>query len=60
MNIDVKYKDILLEALEDKMYQISLRLNDMKGMAMTEERKRLTRMQRQIEKLQHLISQVQE
>lgn len=57
MTIDVKYKEILLEALEDKMYKVSLQLNDLKGSAMTEERSRLTRLQRRIEQLQHLISQ---
>ena len=55
MKIDIKYKDILLDALEDRMYKVSMRLNGMRGQAMNRERKRWTRLQKEIERLQHVI-----
>jgi len=42
MTIDPKYKPILLEALEDMMYKLSLQLEPHKGKPLTGERKQLT------------------
>ncbi|GAB4231309.1 MAG: hypothetical protein Tsb0034_03590 [Ekhidna sp.] len=56
IELDPKYKPILLEALEDKMYQLSLHLEQYKGEPLSAERKSLTKKQAEIEKLQHIIS----
>lgn len=55
-NIDPKYKPILLEALEEMMYKLSLQLDALKGGPLTKERKALTEKQNMVEELQHLIS----
>jgi hypothetical protein len=54
--IDPKFKPLLLEALEDLMYKLSLQLKDLKGGPLTAERKALTEKQDQLEELQHMIS----
>ena len=54
---DIKNKDLLLEALEELMYKYSLKLADVKGDPMDKERKALTAKQKQLEALQHEISQ---
>ena len=56
MEIDKKYQDLLLEALEDLMYKTALELAKMKGKSLTKRRKELTDKQKEIERLQHLIS----
>jgi len=56
MTIDPKHKPVLLEALEDMMYKLSLQLEDQKGKPLTAERKVLTEKQNLVEELQHLIS----
>jgi hypothetical protein len=56
MDIDKKYKAILLEALEELMYKNSLELAKLKGQPMTKWRKDLTKKQKVIEELQHHIS----
>ncbi len=56
IQLDSSYRPLLLEALEDKMYKLSLQLNEMKGQALTERRKELTKKQKKLEELQHLIS----
>ncbi|GAA0194311.1 hypothetical protein GCM10009122_57700 [Fulvivirga kasyanovii] len=56
IKIDPKYKPILLEALEDMMYKLSLQLNDLKGKPLDKERKALTQKQTELEQLQHIIS----
>lgn len=56
LNIDQKYKPILLEALEDLMYKLSLQLEDLKGEPLTKERRDLTDKQNLLEELQHQIS----
>ena len=56
MNIDSKYKPLLLEAVEDLMYKLSLQLNELKGGPLTKERKELTDKQAMLEELQHFIS----
>ncbi|MEO1053225.1 MAG: hypothetical protein AAFX87_21515 [Bacteroidota bacterium] len=58
IKLDTQYQPILLEALEDMMYKISLQLDDLKGGPNTQQRKELTQKQAQIEELQHLISTV--
>ena len=49
-------KAILLEALEDLMYKLSLQLEDLKGGPLDKSRKELTEKQKKVEHLQHLIS----
>jgi len=49
-------KAILLEALEDLMYKLSLQLDDLKGGPLDKQRKELTQKQSKVEKLQHQIS----
>jgi len=56
MEIDLKYKEVLLEALEELMYKLSLQLEELKGQPLEKWRKELTEKQNQIEDLQHLIS----
>jgi hypothetical protein len=56
MEIDPKYKHILLEALQEMMYKLSLQLTQLKGGPLTKERKELSAKQSQVEELQHLIS----
>lgn len=58
--IDPKYKPLLLEAMEELMYKISLQLEDLKGGPLTKERKILTEKQIEAEKLQHIISTAEE
>lgn len=55
MKIDSKYKPLLLEALQDLMYKISLQQAKLKGQPLTRQRKSLTEKQNQIEELQHLV-----
>jgi len=56
MELDSKFKPILLEALEELMYKLSLQLDELKGGPMNRKRKELTAKQSKIEELQHLIS----
>ena len=56
LQIDPKYQPILLEALEELMYQLSLQLEEYKGKPLDKGRKQLTKKQALVEKLQHLIS----
>jgi len=56
IQIDSKYKSILLESLEDLMYKLSLQLEDLKGKPLDKQRKALTEKQAAIEELQHIIS----
>ena len=60
MKIDIKYKSILLEAMEELMYKLSLQLEDLKGKPLTKKRKELTKKQVDLEKLQHLISAIED
>lgn len=60
MNIEPKYHDLMLEALEDLMYKVSMQLNDLKGGPLNNERKHLTAKQHLIEELQHKISSAKE
>ena len=57
LELDPKYRPLLLEALEELLYKLSLQLEELKGGQMTKEREALSRKQRQIEKLQHEIFQ---
>lgn len=59
MTIDNKFRPLLLEALEDLMYKLSLQLEELKGGPLTEERKELTNKQVKLEELQHIISSME-
>ncbi|WP_425390747.1 hypothetical protein [Ekhidna sp.] len=56
MKITPENKAILLEALEDMMYKLSLQLDELKGGPLDKQRKELTKKQAHVEKLQHQIS----
>ncbi len=56
IELDPKYQPILLEAIEELMYKISLQLDDMKGGPLDRPRKELTQKQHELEKIQHIIS----
>ena len=56
INIDIKHQSLLLEALEELMYKLSLELNDLKGGPLDKRRKELTSKQKVVEQLQHEIS----
>lgn len=51
ISIDKKYKPILVEALNDYLYKVSLELNKLKGQPLTKRRKELSKKQRLIEEL---------
>jgi len=59
-HIDPKFKPLLLEALEDLMYKLSLQRDSLKGGPLTKERKDLTAKQDMLEELQHLISSMED
>ena len=56
IEIDPKFKNVLLESLEESMYKLSLQLDKMKGEPLTPNRKELTKKQTLLEELQHIIS----
>lgn len=56
LTLDSKFKPIMLEALEEYMFKLSLELESLKGQALTPYRKELTKKQEMVEQLQHLIS----
>jgi hypothetical protein len=56
MEVPDKYRPLLLEALEDLLYKVSLDLSKWKGKPLTSERRQLTKKQTEIENLQHLVS----
>lgn len=56
IELEPKYQPILLEALEELMYKLSLELDDLKGGPLDTRRKELTKKQQTVEKLQHAIS----
>lgn len=56
IEINQKYQPLLLEALEELLYKISLQQEDLKGQPMTKWRKELTKKQTAVEELQRLIS----
>lgn len=55
MKIDLKYQALLLEALEDLMYKLSLQVSALKG-STSKEFKDLVKKQAMIEEMQHIIS----
>jgi hypothetical protein len=55
MEIDLKYKSLLLEILEEKRYQLSLQLEKLKGKPNTADRKNLSDKQSKLETLQHIV-----
>ena len=56
MELEEHDRALLLEALEELMYKLSLELNDLKGGPLNARRKELTKRQKEVEKLQHTIS----
>jgi len=56
ISIDAKYKDVMHEAFSDYLYKISLELNEMKGQAMDNRRKELTKKQRLAEDLRRQLN----
>jgi len=58
MNLEIQAadKEILLEALSEMMFKLSLRLEEFKGKPNTKERKALSEKQMRLEALQHNIS----
>jgi hypothetical protein len=56
LQLDPKYKPLLLEALEDLMYKISMEQEKLKGKPMNKQRKELNKKQEYVEELQHLVS----
>ena len=59
INLQKEDKEILLEALGEMMFKISMRLEAFKGQPNTQERKELSKRQKRIEALQHNISILQ-
>ena len=55
INIPEKYKDLLLETIEESLYKIALDMDSLKGGPMTPQRKRLDKKQKSLEALQHEI-----
>lgn len=55
-SIDPIYLPLLLEAVEELLYKISLRLAELKGQPMTGERRELTQKQRRLEALLHQLT----
>ena len=55
IKIDDKYKAVLLESIEDRMYKLSLDLDKLKGQPLTKIRKELAKKQKLLEELQHII-----
>ena len=55
IEIDDKHKMLLLEAIEELMYKVSLQLASFKGKPLSKERKALTTKQNNLEKIQHKI-----
>lgn len=58
IEIEKKYQSILLEALEDMLYKLSLQLEDLKGQPLDTERKELSRKQELVEELQRVVLNV--
>ena len=56
IQIDSRYRSLLLEALTEMRYKISLQLETYKGQPMSQQRKELTRKQQEVEQLQYLLS----
>ncbi|MEQ8519626.1 MAG: hypothetical protein RLN79_01090 [Cytophagales bacterium] len=56
IQIPEKYKDLILETIEEALYKIALNMEDLKGGPMTPQRKKLDKKQKELEALQHKIS----
>ena len=56
IKLDDKYKNVLLEALEDLMYKLSIEQESYKGMPMDASRKKLTQKQGLVENLQYEVA----
>lgn len=51
----MKYKDLLLEAIEELLYKVAIDMENYKGGPMGKARKQLDKKQKMLEKLQHEI-----
>jgi len=60
LSINSDEQKLLLEALEDLMFKISMQSQSFKGKPNTTERKKLTQRQNRVEALQHKISILEE
>lgn len=56
IKVSEKYKDLMLEAIEESLYRIALNMEELKGGPMTAARKKLVKKQKSLESLQHEIS----
>jgi hypothetical protein len=56
MTVDPKYKAVLLEALADMMYKLSMQLDQLKGGPLSKERKEMSAKQTLVEELQRQVS----
>ena len=56
IKLNIEHKALLLEAMEELLYKLSLELNELKGGPLDRRRKELTQKQQRIEELQHEIS----
>ena len=56
IRLDPKYHPLLLEAIEDYLYRLSLQLAEMKGGPLTADRKALTHKQKMLEELHKQLS----
>lgn len=53
--IEPKHVPLMLEAIEELLYKIALRLEELKGGPLTGERKELTKKQKALEDIQHKL-----
>ncbi len=56
IQIPEKFKDLILETIEEALYKIALDMEGLKGGPMTPQRKKLDKKQKELEALQHKIS----
>ncbi len=56
INVSDKYRELLLETLEESLYKIAIDMEKLKGGPMTPARKKLDKKQKDLEALQHEIS----
>lgn len=57
IQIDEKYKTVLIEALDDHLYKVSLELNKLKGQPLTSRRKELSKKQRLLEEVRGMLTE---
>ena len=57
ITIPVKFGPLMLETLEESLYKVAMEMESLKGGPMTAERKKLDKKQKELEEIQHKISQ---